>query len=133
MRWFQQYQVDAFTSVEYGGNPAAVCLLEGDISAQGMQTIAAENNLSETAFVQPLVESTQASQWETESIFSLRWFTPLREVGQGSGSSVDWHIICCDCECECVAYTHAIIGLSGPALRSRDSSSRSCPLQRHQE
>jgi PhzF family phenazine biosynthesis protein len=63
------YQVDAFTSRVFAGNPAAVCLLEGWIEDSVLQAIAAENNLSETAF---LVRN--------ESGFDLRWFTPVTEV-----------------------------------------------------
>lgn len=48
------YQVDAFTSEAFKGNPAAVCILENDISDELMKNIAQEMNLSETAFVKPL-------------------------------------------------------------------------------
>jgi len=63
------YQVDAFTSRLFSGNPAAVCLLEKWLDDGQLQSIAAENNLSETAF---LVEKDEA--------FELRWFTPRMEV-----------------------------------------------------
>lgn len=63
------YQVDAFTSQVFSGNPAAVCLLEDWPEDGRMQAIAAENNLSETAF---LVGG--------GSRYGLRWFTPLTEV-----------------------------------------------------
>ena len=63
------YQVDAFTSELFSGNPAAVCLLEEWIDDATLQSIAAENNLSETAF---LVEN--------DTGFDLRWFTPAVEV-----------------------------------------------------
>lgn len=63
------YQVDAFTSQVFGGNPAGVCPLDDWISAELMQKIAAENNLSETAF---FVENNKA--------FHVRWFTPTVEV-----------------------------------------------------
>lgn len=63
------YQVDAFTSEVFSGNPAAVCILDEWIDDKRLQSIAAENNLSETAF---LVQS--------ESGFDLRWFTPVTEV-----------------------------------------------------
>jgi PhzF family phenazine biosynthesis protein len=47
------YQIDAFTDVPFKGNPAAVCLLDNrDVDATWMQSVAAEMNLSETAFVQ---------------------------------------------------------------------------------
>jgi predicted PhzF superfamily epimerase YddE/YHI9 len=68
--------VDAFTAVSFGGNPAAVCLLEQEADADWMQTLAAEMNLSETAFLRQLdTGSDKAGQdWE------LRWFTPATEV-----------------------------------------------------
>ncbi len=49
----RQYQIDAFTDHVFGGNPAAVCPLEHWPSDAVMQAIAAENNLSETAFFVP--------------------------------------------------------------------------------
>ena len=45
------YQVDAFTSAVFSGNPAAVCPLENWLDASVMQAVAAENNLAETAFI----------------------------------------------------------------------------------
>jgi PhzF family phenazine biosynthesis protein len=61
--------IDAFAERPFAGNPAAVCLLEDDRKAAWMQAVAAEMNLSETAFVRPLAEG-----------FALRWFTPKVEV-----------------------------------------------------
>ena len=46
----KMYQIDAFSGAVFGGNPAAVCVLEAWLSDELMQNIAAENNLSETAF-----------------------------------------------------------------------------------
>ncbi|MGC6452333.1 MAG: PhzF family phenazine biosynthesis protein [Candidatus Puniceispirillaceae bacterium] len=66
------YQVDAFTRRPYAGNPAAVMPLERWLEAPLMQAIAAENNLSETAF---LVPATQ-----TGADFEIRWFTPSAEA-----------------------------------------------------
>ncbi len=63
------FQVDAFTAVPFAGNPAAVCVLETDLEPSLMQKIAAEMNLSETAFVRPEGDS-----------HLLRWFTPKVEV-----------------------------------------------------
>ena len=63
------YQVDAFTSEVFSGNPAAVCILEAWLGDAQLQSIAAENNLSETAF---LVRNDDG--------FDLRWFTPVTEV-----------------------------------------------------
>jgi len=64
------FQIDAFTSHLFRGNPAGVVLLEQEITPDLMQSIAAENNLSETAFILP----------RNDSLFSLRWFTPSIEV-----------------------------------------------------
>ena len=63
------YQVDAFASGPFSGNPAAVCLLEKPARADWMQRVAQEMNLAETAFVEPAGER-----------FKLRWFTPAVEV-----------------------------------------------------
>lgn len=63
------FQVDAFADRPFGGNPAAVCLLESAREDDWMQAVAQEMNLAETAFVFP-----QGKDW------SLRWFTPLAEV-----------------------------------------------------
>jgi len=65
------YKVDAFTNHPFSGNPAAVCLLRKDLSPETMLAIAAEMNLSETAFVGPV---------DDEGVRSLRWFTPSVEV-----------------------------------------------------
>ena len=62
-------QVDAFTDRPFAGNPAAVCLLDGARDEVWMQAVAAEMNLSETAFVHP-----------SDNGFELRWFTPAIEV-----------------------------------------------------
>ena len=63
------YQVDAFTDVAFRGNPAAVCLLEAPRDVSWMQSVAAEMNLAETAFV-----------WREAHAYRLRWFTPAVEV-----------------------------------------------------
>ena len=63
------YQVDAFTRRIFGGNPAAVCPLKAWPSDGLLQSVALENNLSETAFLVPEGEG-----------FRLRWFTPRMEV-----------------------------------------------------
>lgn len=65
------YQVDAFTGDVFGGNPAAVCPLERWLDDGRLQAIAAENNLSETAFFQAAPEGAARR---------LRWFTPRTEV-----------------------------------------------------
>lgn len=63
------YQIDAFASKLFEGNPAAICPLKQWLPDELMQSIAAENNLSETAFFVP--ENTG---------FHIRWFTPKSEV-----------------------------------------------------
>ena len=63
------YQVDAFTEKLFKGNPAAVCVLDRWLPDAVMQSIAAENNLAETAFLVT-----------TGAKFDLRWFTPKVEV-----------------------------------------------------
>ncbi len=65
----RQYQIDAFTSHVFEGNPAAVCPLDAWLDDAVMQSIAAENNLSETAFFVPTARG-----------YRLRWFAPLGEV-----------------------------------------------------
>lgn len=66
------FQVDAFASRPLTGNPAAVIPLERWLADELMQAIAAENNLSETAFTVP-------SEGD-DADFDLRWFTPTTEV-----------------------------------------------------
>jgi PhzF family phenazine biosynthesis protein len=63
------YQVDAFTGSLFAGNPAAICPLESWLDTARLQSIAAENNLSETAFFV-----------RTGDRYHLRWFTPAVEV-----------------------------------------------------
>ncbi len=63
------YGVDAFTHEPFRGNPAAVCVLETPATPSWMQQVAAEMNLSETAFLVP-----------KGSLWGLRWFTPTTEV-----------------------------------------------------
>ena len=67
--------IDAFTDRPFAGNPAAVCLLEaGDWPELAwMQRLAAEMNLSETAFAHPLPDG-------ADTDWALRWFTPTVEV-----------------------------------------------------
>ncbi|MAA74959.1 MAG: isomerase [Salinisphaeraceae bacterium] len=63
------FKVDAFTRVLFRGNPAAVCPLRDWLPDSQLQSIAAENNLSETAFFRPQAPG-----------YALRWFTPTHEV-----------------------------------------------------
>lgn len=64
------YQVDAFAHAPFEGNPAAVCPLDSWLSDDTLRSIAAENNLSETAFLVGRADG----EWD------LRWFTPTVEV-----------------------------------------------------
>ena len=63
------FQVDAFASAPFAGNPAAVCILPSARDDRWMQSVAREMNLSETAFLSPHDDG-----------FELRWFTPTLEV-----------------------------------------------------
>ncbi len=71
--WFPMkipiYQIDTFTEQVFKGNPAAVCPLEDWLPDDVLQSIAAENNLSETAFFIPATDG-----------YHIRWFTPTVEV-----------------------------------------------------
>jgi PhzF family phenazine biosynthesis protein len=63
------FQVDAFTSQVFRGNPAAVCLLESWPDDATLQSIAAENNLSDTAYL-----------LGGDGVYDIRWMTPVQEV-----------------------------------------------------
>ena len=63
------YHIDAFSNAPFAGNPAGVCPLESWLPDATLQKIAAENNLSETAFFVPAGDH-----------YDLRWFTPAIEV-----------------------------------------------------
>ena len=65
----KQYVIDSFSERVFGGNPAAVCVMESWLPAETMLLIAQENNLSETAFAVKEGDS-----------YGLRWFTPGGEV-----------------------------------------------------
>jgi len=79
----KQFQIDAFTDRVFGGNPAAVCPLESWPDDNILQSIAEENNLSETAFFV-----------STGNDFELRWFTPIREVDLcGHATLASAHVI----------------------------------------
>ena len=69
MRTQKIFQIDAFASSLFEGNPAAVCVLEAPMEEKTMQNIAMENNLAETAFV-----------IKREEDYHIRWFTPEVEV-----------------------------------------------------
>ena len=64
------YQVDAFSEKLFSGNPAAICIVKEWLPEEIMQSIASENNLSETAFVNISLNP-----------FYIRWFTPECEMG----------------------------------------------------
>ena len=77
------YQVDAFTSEVFGGNPAGVCPLDEWLDDVLLQSIAAENNLSETAFFV-----------RRGGHYELRWFTPRIEVDLcGHATLASGHVI----------------------------------------
>lgn len=77
------YQIDTFTSDVFKGNPAAVCPLKYWLSSEVMQSIAEENNLSETAFFVPF-----------NNDFQIRWFTPTTEVDLcGHATLASAHVI----------------------------------------
>lgn len=90
----RQYQVDAFATRVFEGNPAAVCPLERWLDDALLQAIAAENNLSETAFFVPSGKG-----------FHLRWFTPASEVDLcGHATLATAHVL----------FEH--LGYTGPAI-----------------
>jgi PhzF family phenazine biosynthesis protein len=98
------FQVDAFTSRLFSGNPAAVVPLDEWLDDETMQRIAMENNLAETAFFVPIGEG-----------FHIRWFTPKVEVDLcGHATLATAHVL----------FHH--LGFSGPELKF---SSRSGPLR----
>ena len=73
------YQIDAFTDTPFKGNPAAVIPLETWLPDNTMQSIAEENNLSETAFFVP-----------KDKGFHIRWFTPKTEVDLYSNDKIEF-------------------------------------------
>jgi predicted PhzF superfamily epimerase YddE/YHI9 len=97
------YQVDAFTDRLFAGNPAGVCPLTDWLSDDLLQKIAAENNLSETAFFVSMDDE-----------FELRWFTPEVEVDL--------------CGHATLAAAFVLMDLLEPARRSVTFRSRSGPL-----
>lgn len=70
------FQVDAFASRRFGGNPAAVMPMESFPADETLQAIAAENNLAETAFLVRVRDRDR----DGDGDYRLRWFTPLVEV-----------------------------------------------------
>lgn len=83
MKKIKFFQVDAFTDQQFKGNPAGVCMLDEELPKEIMQAIAAENNVSETAF---LIKGDDG--------FNLRWFTPEVEVNLcGHGTLASAYIL----------------------------------------
>ena len=83
MRKSTIYQVDAFTDQPFKGNPAGVMIIDESITDEWMQNMAAEMNLSETAFIIP-----------TGTDFRIRYFTPTNEVPLcGHATLASAHII----------------------------------------
>ena len=77
------FHINAFSEQAFNGNPAAVCLLDTSKPDGWLQSVAAQMNLSETAFVLP-----------ANGGFSLRWFTPLKEVDMcGHATLASAHIL----------------------------------------
>ena len=102
------YQVDAFTDSVFGGNPAAVCPLDAWLPDAILQTVAAENNLSETAFFVP-----------NGAGYHLRWFTPAIEVELcGHATLASAYVIAhhIDPEAQTIRFDSA----SGPLTVTRD-------------
>jgi len=97
------YQIDAFTGRVFGGNPAAVCPLDEWLPDNVMQSIALENNLSETAFLAP-----------RNGEYTIRWFTPAVEVDL--------------CGHATLASAYAIFNILQPSRTSVTFSSKSGPL-----
>lgn len=80
--------VDAFTLEPFQGNPAAVCLLDAPLPESRMQAVAAELNLSETAFVVAPPDP------GVDDGYGLRWFTPTQEVVLcGHGTLASAHVL----------------------------------------
>ena len=98
------YTLDAFTGRVFHGNPAAVCPLAVWLPDETLQAIAAENNLSETAFFV-----------ETKSGYDIRWFTPKQEVDL--------------CGHATLASAHVVLNFLKPGLSSVKFSSKSGVLK----
>ncbi len=112
----RMWQVDAFTKRLFGGNPAGVVALEHALDDATMQSIAAENNLSETAFVLPDGDD-----------YAIRWFTPILEADLcGHATLASAHVVFehLDPTRERVTFRSR----SGPLHVSRDASSRRITL-----
>lgn len=104
MREIPLYQIDAFATKVFAGNPAAVCPLEEWLADATMQSIAAENNLAETAFL--VTEKGRRR---------IRWFTPVEEVPL--------------CGHATLASGFVVLNYLEPSLREVEFDSRSGPLR----
>lgn len=114
-----QYQVNAFTNKQFGGNPAAVVPLTEWLPRETMLAIAAENNLSETAFYVP-----RGDAWE------LRWFTPEVEVELcGHATLATAHVLFNELGVQ--QSTLSLLTYSGELLVSRDEDKISLDLPSH--
>jgi PhzF family phenazine biosynthesis protein len=103
------FHVDAFTTVPFAGNPAAVVLLAAPASAGWMQAVAAELNLSETAFVAPSAGG-----------FAIRWFTPAVEVALcGHATLAAAHVL----------WAEGLVNGSRPVVFASASGSLECARQ----
>ncbi len=101
--------VDAFTPRPFGGNPAAVCLLDRPRDDGWMQALAAEMNLSETAFLLP-----EGDAWR------LRWFTPTVEVDLcGHATLASAHVL----------WEANLVTAARPAVFATKSGRLACTLQ----
>ncbi len=104
----KQFQIDAFAEKPFEGNPAAVCPLDSWLDERVMQSIAAENNLAETAFF--VAEDGQ---------YHIRWFTPEVEVALcGHATLASAHVLFNELgyESDSVSFN----SLSGPLRVTRD-------------
>jgi PhzF family phenazine biosynthesis protein len=100
-------QVDAFTAKAFGGNPAAVCVMQEPREEAWMANVAMEMNLSETAFLYP----------EDDGGYRLRWFTPSIEVDLcGHATLASAHVL----------WTEAYLDLSATARFHTKSGLLTC-------
>jgi len=90
--------VDSFTTEKFKGNPAGVCILENDISADSMLSIAQELGLSETAYIKKL---------EGSSSFSIRYFSPKKEIPLcGHATLAAAKVLFKDSDCDEIHFTN---------------------------
>jgi PhzF family phenazine biosynthesis protein len=104
------YQVDAFTNRLFEGNPAAICLLDAWLADDLLQSIAMENNLSETAFIVP-----------RDQDFHIRWFTPTTEIDLCGHATLAAAFVLWECN-KIKAEQLVFHSLSGPLTVFRNSN-----------